>query len=161
MLFRSGTAPYSYIWSNGETTQNLAGLFAGNYSVSVTDTNGCTTSASAAVSNQNVSFSLAETSNPATCTAANGSIELSVSGGTAPYIYAWSNGEATSAISALSVGTYSITITDANGCATTAAYNVIATNASVCITETITPAICTAANGSISLSVSEIGRAHV
>ncbi|MGE0637405.1 MAG: SBBP repeat-containing protein, partial [Bacteroidia bacterium] len=111
----NGTAPYTYAWSNGATTQNVSNLAAGNYTVTVSDAAGCSTSASFEVTQPNA-FSV--TCNPAGtyCVNNGGSISTSVSGGTAPYSYAWSNGATGSSISGLGAGTYSVIVTDANGC---------------------------------------------
>ena len=114
-----GTAPLTYLWSNGATTQNLSGVSAGIYSVTVTDASGCTAMASATVGSP---AQLRATSRvmDATCyDAANGSVDLTVSGGTAPYTYLWSNGATSQDLVALLAGTYSVTVTDANGCTTT------------------------------------------
>jgi hypothetical protein len=117
-----GTQPYSYNWSNAANTQNLANLSAGNYTVTVTDASGCASSASFTVGapaalNSSVSFTNSNGN--------NGIIDLSVSGGTAPYTYAWSNGANTQDINNLVPGTYTVTITDANGCSTTETVNMI------------------------------------
>ena len=114
-----GTAPLTYLWSNGATTQNLSGVSAGIYSVTVTDASGCTAMASATVGSP---AQLRATSRvmDATCyDAANGSVDLTVSGGTAPFTYLWSNGATSQDLVALLAGTYSVTVTDANGCTTT------------------------------------------
>jgi hypothetical protein len=117
-----GTQPYSYNWSNAANTQNLANLSAGNYTVTVTDASGCASSASFTVGapaalNSSVSFTNSNGN--------NGIIDLSVSGGTAPYTYAWSNGANTQDINNLAPGTYTVTITDANGCSTSETVNMI------------------------------------
>jgi hypothetical protein len=116
------TAPYSFSWSNGGNTQNIANLSAGNYTVTVSAANGCASTASFTVGspaalNSSVSFTNSNGN--------NGSIDLSVSGGTAPYSYAWSNGANTQDINNLTPGTYSVTITDANGCSSTETVNMI------------------------------------
>lgn len=110
-----GTAPYSYSWSNGGSGSSVSGLSAGSYSVTVTDANGCTANASASV-NEPSALSLSVSAVDATCETADGSASASVSGGTAPYSYSWSNGATSSAATGLSAGSYSVTVTDANGC---------------------------------------------
>lgn len=110
-----GTAPFTYAWSNGAATQNLSGVAAGSYTVTITDANGCTISSSAAVSDNstlNVTFS---SQNP-TPGSSNGSITANPSGGTAPYSYVWSTGSTSSTVSSLAAGTYTVTITDQTGC---------------------------------------------
>jgi gliding motility-associated-like protein len=118
-----GTAPYSYNWSNGATTQNQNNISTGNYSVTITDANGCTTAVSSVIIDEPaspLSGSVATTQNVSCNSGGNGSVSLTVSGGTAPYAYMWSNGETTQNISGLYSGTYVVTITDIQGCSTSA-----------------------------------------
>lgn len=115
-----GLAPYSYSWQNSETTQNISNLSAGNYSVTVTDNNGCVVISSVQlVSPEMLSTSFA-VQQPLCNGSANGSVEIIPSGGVLPYSFLWSNGETTQPISNLSAGNYSVTITDANGCVSVA-----------------------------------------
>lgn len=114
-----GTAPFSYSWNNGATTQSISNLDAGNYDVTITDANGCSNHASVNLTEPLVIAATAVGTNPTTANN-NGSIDLTVSGGTAPYTYNWSNGSTNEDPSALAAGTYAVTVTDANGCETTA-----------------------------------------
>lgn len=117
LLTSGGTAPLTYSWSNGATTQNLSNLHAGNFSVTVSDANGCAASSSCVVGNNagTLSAGITSQSNPV-CGNNNGSINITVSGGIAPYAFNWSNGSTSEDISALSPGTYSCNITDSTGC---------------------------------------------
>ena len=122
----SGTGPYTYLWSNGQTTQTATGLSLGNYSVTVTDGNGCTVSATGEVrtySNLAAFVTTTQANN-----GNNGTAVVSVFGGTAPYTYLWSNGQTTSSISGLATGSYSVTVTDADGYTTTELFNITNTN---------------------------------
>ena len=111
-----GTGPFGFSWSNGATTQNLTGLAANTYTVTVTDANSCTANLGVTV-NQPAALALSETHvNVTTCGGTNGSIDLTVGGGTAPYGYSWTNGATTQDLSALAVGTYTVTVTDAHSC---------------------------------------------
>ncbi|WP_460504379.1 SprB repeat-containing protein, partial [Hymenobacter agri] len=111
-----GTAPYSYRWSNGATTQDLTNVAAGTYTVTITDALGCTATASGTVT-QPAALALSTTlTSPSCCNGSSGSIDLTVAGGTAPYTYQWSNGATTQDVSGIGAGTYSVTVTDANGC---------------------------------------------
>jgi subtilisin-like proprotein convertase family protein len=120
-----GTAPYSYAWSNGATTQMVSGLSAGTYSVTVTDANGCTDVQSITLTEpplmtDSYTASTYNCGYNVSCNGAtDGSIDYSVSGGTPPYAYNWSNGANTEDISGLGAGTYSVTASDRNGCTTT------------------------------------------
>lgn len=108
-----GSAPFSYLWSNGATTEDISGLTPGSYSVTVTDAGGLTFSKTFVVNASNIN--VASTVNQPTCSGP-GAISLAPTGGTAPYTYNWSNGATGSAISNLAPGGYSVTLSDANGC---------------------------------------------
>jgi gliding motility-associated-like protein len=111
-----GTSPYTYNWSNGQTTQSSSSLGAGSYTVNVTDANGCTGSATVAIT-QSASLTLNVAPTHISCNGiSNGSASVSVSTGTPPYTYNWSNGGTTATVNNLSAGTYTITVTDAINC---------------------------------------------
>jgi len=120
-----GTAPYSYSWSNSATTQDLSGLTPGTYSVTITDTNGCSISDSFIVEQACNLTTSTLTSNLSCNGGNNGTIDLTVTGGTAPYTYAWSNTATTEDLSGLEAGTYDVTVTDANGCTATTSVEVV------------------------------------
>jgi len=114
-----GSGTYSYLWSNGATTQNLVAVSVGSFDVTVTDILGCQANLSTAV----------EVTAPAPLElligpTSNCGLDLSVLGGVAPYSYSWSSQDASYSLSdgtsqdlvAAPVGTYSVLVTDANGC---------------------------------------------
>lgn len=113
-MVSGGTLPYSYTWSNGKTTGWIDDLVAGAYSLTVTDANGCFVSQGTGVA-QPQPVLPTTIATPAT-NGSNGNIYLEVSGGTAPYTYQWSNGATTQHLTGLSVGTYTVIITDVQGC---------------------------------------------
>ncbi len=115
-LLKSGGSPsYNYSWSNGDTDSILT-AGAGIYSVSVSDQNGCTTTDSFIIIDATPIIVNASTTN-LTCFESNdGSISTSISNGTAPYTYLWSNSESSSNIAFLAAGNYQLTITDSNQC---------------------------------------------
>ena len=126
-----GTAPYTYLWSNGAATQTLSGVGAGTYSVTVTDANGCTATSSVTVTEPASALSATAqvTSNyngrHISCNGrTDGSLSATPAGGTAPYTYLWGNGAVTQALSGVGAGTYNVTVTDANGCTATASVTV-------------------------------------
>ncbi|WP_439151174.1 HYR-like domain-containing protein [Winogradskyella sp.] len=115
-----GSSPYSYSWNNGETSEDLVNVIAGNYTVTVTDANGCEISQNFIIYQPAKELTSTGSKSDVLCNGDNtGSIDLNVNGGTAPYSYLWSNGATTEDISNLVAGTYSVTITDANGCTAT------------------------------------------
>jgi gliding motility-associated-like protein len=123
LTINGGTPGYTYVWSNGATTQDLSGISAGTYDVTVTDALGCTIPATITLTEPLV---LTQTISAATFTggwnvscngASDGSIDLTIGGGTPGYTYVWNTGATTEDISGLPAGTYDVTATDANGCA--------------------------------------------
>ena len=112
-----GTIPYTYLWNTGATTPEITGLAAGTYTVTVTDANGCTASASKTVELFDEGLWITVMGNNLTCFGSNdGSASVMTMSGTAPYVYSWSNGGTGTSISGLAAGTYTVTVTDANGC---------------------------------------------
>lgn len=112
-----GTIPYGYTWSNASTSQDLSGLVVGSYTVDVTDNNGCTSQLTVDLTQPDEPLASAIISTDVFCNGdATGTIDLSVTGGTAPYGYNWSNAATTEDQAAVSAGNYSVTVTDANGC---------------------------------------------
>ncbi|WP_304238695.1 SprB repeat-containing protein [Jiulongibacter sediminis] len=153
-----GTENYSYSWSNSATTQDLTGLQAGIYSVTVTDANSCTATASVEITQPNTLLATITSTKDLTCyESADGEIDLTVTGGTESYSYSWSNSATTQDLTGLSANTYSVTVTDANGCSATV---------SALVTQPIKPILsevsqvipmtCGGSDGSISFSTSNV-----
>lgn len=117
-----GTSPYSYSWTSGQTTQDISNLLSGTYGYTVTDNNGCTSVNSIYIAQPIAPLAVTNSITDANCFGeANGIIDLTVTGGTTPYIYAWSN--STYLLSIVSqdltnfpADDYNYTVTDANGC---------------------------------------------
>lgn len=119
-----GTPPYTYLWTNGQTSPELKNLEAKPYSLVVTDSRGCRVEGTVTVT-QPDGVVLTEVIKPLLChNASDASIELSVTGGTAPYKYLWNNGATTSSIYNLASGNYSVTVTDQQGCSYTKSYTI-------------------------------------
>ena len=149
-----GTSPYTYLWSNGATTEDLSGRAAGSYSVTVTDANGCTKTASGTLTQPNVLTLSSSTVTPTCFGSLNGSINLTVSGGTTAYTYAWSNGATTEDLSSLAAGTYTVLVRDANSCSASSSITVTQP-AALTASTSITNATCFGTStGSINLTVS-------
>ncbi len=115
-----GTSPYTYLWTGGSTKSTATALTAGIYTITVTDKNGCSASATTTVTQPTLLTASANITSNAGCVGNNGSLSSVVGGGTSPYTYAWTGGGTNSSLSALSAGTYTLNVTDANGCAASA-----------------------------------------
>jgi len=112
-----GTAPYTYSWSHGATGANLVDLFAGVYTATVTDSLGCTDTASGIISLVGSNLSARATATPVSCFGGNnGTITASLSGGVGTLSYTWSHGGTGLVQNNLSAGVYTITVTDSVGC---------------------------------------------
>jgi hypothetical protein len=116
-----GVPGYTYIWSNGDTTSTVTNLAAGWYNVSILDTNGCSVVDSIEVT-EPAMIVLSGVPNDEIL-GSDGSIDLTVTGGTAPYSFTWTNGAPSiEDPSGLVAGSYDVTVTDSNGCIMTGTY---------------------------------------
>lgn len=118
-----GSPPYFYNWSNGSTSAYVGNLAPGNYSVTITDNNGCMTNANVDIQgglgSECVGFSAFITASQINCGGANNGIaEVNVSNGVAPYFYQWNTGQNTATINNLSAGFYSVSVFDQDNCET-------------------------------------------
>ncbi|MBK9013691.1 MAG: hypothetical protein IPM82_06165 [Saprospiraceae bacterium] len=151
----SGT--YEFDWSNGPTTEDLANVAAGSYTVTVTDNGGCTASSSFAVANNTTPPVPTATPTADTCGLENGSINLTVSP-TGNYTYLWSNGATTEDLSDIAAGTYTVTTTSTTtGCTATASATVTNTTINLSVTGVVTQPSGGQNNGAIDLTVSPTG----
>jgi hypothetical protein len=119
-----GTGSYTYLWSTSGTLNVISNLTAGTYTVTVTDANGCTTAGNTEVIQPTQLVAAATGTNVSCNGSSDGSATASATGGFEPYSYLWSNNVTTASNTNLSIGTYTVTITDANGCINTASYTV-------------------------------------
>jgi gliding motility-associated-like protein len=130
-----GVPPYQYNWSTGHTTNGVGGLCAGNYSVTITDDLGCSITENINISESsllNITPSVIDANCNGGC---DGEALVSVTGGTAPFNYTWSNGASTPNIVGLCAGNYDVIVTDINGCSGTRSLTV---GQGTAITATIT-----------------------
>lgn len=150
----SGSSGYTYLWSDGSTQAQRTGLAAGSYTVTVTDASGCAQQATFAVTQPNA-LQLTTSTLAVDCAGGNnGSATVQVSGGTAGYRFAWSNGATSATATNLSAQTYTVTVTDANGCTDTALATITAP-LPLLATATATPVTCAnSTDGSIATTVS-------
>lgn len=120
-----GAGGYLYSWNTGGTSQTLANLGAGTYSVTVTDANNCTSSISMSVTNQNVTVTVS-VNTTAACGSNNGTAAAVVTGSNQSVSgYSWSTGGTSGSINSLAPGTYNVTVTLANGCTGTSSGQVV------------------------------------
>ena len=142
----SGISPYTYRWNTGATTPSIVGIPSGTYSVTMTDGNGCMSSATGTVANPPV-VTVTTTVTSASCGANNGSATVTATGGRPPFSFRWSTGTVGATVTGLGVGTYFVTATDAKGCNRTA-QAVIVSSAGFTLNITRTDASCGGSNGS-------------
>ena len=118
-----GTGSLSYEWNTSDTTPTVTGLSGGNYFVLVTDSKNCKVKGNVqVVQPDQIIVTDVSVQNPICFGASNGEIKTTISGGKAPYSIFWSNGATTADNIGIPSGTYTITITDANGCSSTKQY---------------------------------------
>lgn len=144
-----GTGPYTYSWSNGQTTSTASGLTAGTYLATISDAGGCRIMTQVTITQPAlITFQTQSTSGPTLCYGAkNGSATISaISGGTTPYTYSWSNGQSAITATGLSAGTYTITVADNKGCSAIQTA-LVGQQKPVISTITSTPATCGSKDG--------------
>lgn len=150
----NGTAPLTYAWSNGATTQDVSGISAGTYSVTVTDANSCTVTGQYQVI-EPLALAASFSQTPASCSLANGSIAVVPSGGTPGYTYLWSNGSSVNPVTNVPAAVYTVTVTDQQGCTGAFTSSVSGTAATVLDSSRVQNAVCNAtATGTITLFLS-------
>lgn len=111
-----GVPPYSFLWSNSETTEDLENVDGGAYTVTITDDLGNTFVSDPIVVASPQPISVSNISIQSASCDPNGAINITVSGGTPTYTYQWSNGQTSEDISMLESDSFMVTITDVNGC---------------------------------------------
>ena len=149
----NGVAPFDYLWSDGQTTETATSLSAGNYSVTVTDLNGCSATASFTLTEPDL-LTVSATGSTVTCTSGPGEATASALGGTPGYNFYWNSSPAQTSATATNLlpGVYTVVVTDANQCSATSSATV---NESDPIVATLnsTPATCNAADGVLEVIV--------
>ncbi|MCW3806115.1 hypothetical protein [Plebeiibacterium marinum] len=119
-----GYPPYTYLWSNGAITEDVSGLRAGLYSIIITDATGQTLELSTNILQPAEGIKIEGDVTPTSCSSNTGSIDIAVTGGTAPYTYSWTGNKTTEDIDNLYTGTYLVRVYDALGCPSSASYTV-------------------------------------
>lgn len=150
----NAVAPITFSWNTGATMEDLTGLAAGTYTVTITDGTGCSETKSYTITQSTpMSFNLIQ-SNLSCFAAGDGSIAALVSGGQSPYAYSWSSGGTTPIKSNLAAGTYILTVTDALGCQASTSATLTQPDQIIGVT-TATDATCYGAtDGALDISIS-------
>ena len=145
-----GTAPYSYSWNNGQTTANTTGLSSGQYTLTVTDSKGCSIISSTSIyTSVGVSVKINST-NPLCSSSPTGTATATPTGGVTPYTYGWSTGSTSSSVTGLLDGPYTLTVSDYSGCTSTSSISIVSPT-QISPTLTLIPSTCGLNNGSISV----------
>ncbi len=154
-----GTPPFTYVWNNGLTIEDLTGLGAGTYIVTVTDANGCTATATETITNTAGPAVVSIVPTDATnCTTSDGAIALTISGGTPTFTFAWLHSESgttytTEDLTNVPSGMYLVVVTDMNGCEIIASTVVGRANDPALSITTTDPTTC-GETGSLELNIS-------
>ncbi|MEM7573761.1 MAG: SprB repeat-containing protein [Bacteroidota bacterium] len=127
LIIPGSDPPYSYFWDNGTTGPELQSVLPGTYSVTIQSGSGCSQVHTQAVGSNSTLAVFGQVTD-ASCGQSNGSIDLIVVGGTAPYEYSWSNGVAAEDLNGLDPGLYSVTVTDNAGCGAEQSFQINVTN---------------------------------
>ena len=148
----NGTLPYTFTWSNSESTEDISGLEPGIYSVTATDANGCMASIQDTISQPDQLVLNKEVNHVNCYDGTDGMIDLTISGGVLPYSFQWSNSAITEDLTGVGAGVYSVIVTDANNCEVTDVTTIIQPD-SISIQSVVSQATCNAPNGSINTQV--------
>ncbi len=141
-----GVPPYSFSWDNGAVSEDLSSLNAGDYSVLVTDANGCSYATSFSLTQPDLLSIQSFPTNISCFGGHNGAVNITVMGGTQPYFYFWSNGSNVEDLSNLSIGQYSVTVMDALGCLANAGPFSLTQPTTLTMTDSIVMVSCHGAN---------------
>lgn len=153
-----GTMPYSYVWSLGTSVSDtMMNLCAGNYSVTVTDANGCSANQPIVLINNPVLISPNANIGAPSCGQCNGTISLSPTGGNSPYTYSWNTGATTNSLSNVCAGVYQVMVTDNLGCQQNIPITVSSANAPVIAVASTNIPCHGSCTGSASVSISSGG----
>lgn len=147
-----GTGPYTYSWNTGVNGPTLPNIGSGNYTVTVTDSKGCTSTAIASITSTNGPTATASITQTVSCSGgSDAAVQVTASGGTPSYTVNWSNGMTGDSITNLSAGQLTYTVTDAAGCSTGGSVN-INMAPDILVNTTTTPSNCSGTTGTGSVT---------
>lgn len=155
----TGTAPFTYLWSDGSTGTTITGLTAGSYSVTVSDSGGCTKTKVGTVANADPLTIASITGTTPTCFAADGTVTVFVTGGTGPYFYSGSNGTTlvtyaqVVTFTGFTAGPVQFSVTDATLCNTQASTNLQMPAGFTVVTIQSSNSFCSSDGGSVTAEV--------
>ena len=152
MTTGGGVLPFTFSWSNGASTEDISGLVAGPYEITATDANGCIAVKSVTLINpapMSISFNITQ----ANCGNADGIVQSTVTGGTSPFVYAWSTGGGNATTAGVPAGIHSLTVTDANNCTATQTYAMSELNGPTVSLNSVINTTCGFATGAIDINV--------
>ncbi len=141
LVITGGTAPFSFVWSNGQSTEDISGLDPGYYLCTITDASGCSTISGSFVNTEVQIYPwLYET--PASCELSDGTVYLNVNGSFPPFTFNWSNGTTNQNLTSAPSGNYKVTITDAIGCFVEKSFFLSKSSGNLKVNLNVTPASC-------------------
>ncbi|MFN5735338.1 MAG: SprB repeat-containing protein, partial [Flavobacteriales bacterium] len=147
-----GTPGFTFTWSDGSSNEDLTNVVAGNYSVIVSDANGCSNNTNVTI-NEPSAISATTSSTPASCNP-DGTASVTVSGGVPGYTYLWSNGATTNSITGVAAGNYTVNITDANACTVSASATIAQTSGLTATATLNTPIACNGGTAIVDVTAS-------
>lgn len=161
LTVNGSTGPYTFYWSNGETTEDISNLYSGQYEVFVTDINGCMSTQTINIAEPAYMTGVITTNLPTSCGALDGSLSSSIQGGVPTYSYNWTNSlgttiATTALVSNIGEGTYTLTTTDLLGCTNISQTQLSETGGPAIVLEQATSANCLVGDGSIDISITSV-----
>ena len=156
---QTGYAPYTYSWSTGEVTSSISGLTAGTYSVTVTNSGGCSVTKTMTVTNVPSVGIVSMINTSPGCFQSNGQVLVTISGGTPPYQYQFSNGvnqitySTSLNFTGLSAGVYTVGVYDAGLCYVSGSTTLNTPNSFQVVGLSTQNSTCSSSNGSITVTV--------
>lgn len=156
---QGGNGILHYQWSdpNGQTNPTASNLTIGNYTVTITDDNGCSTTASASVMQPSILLASSSKTDVTCFDGADGSVTALPVGGVGPYTYNWSVPQADQVAVGLTAGAYAVTITDNQGCTVTTAATLIQPATAVAVTATQTQTACFGQSNGVAIAAASGG----
>ena len=154
-----GTGPYTFLWNpGGAVTPQITGLTIGFYTVTVTDAHACTAVQTVEVLGGDCTVSaVVSVVQPSCAGLADGQASVTPSGGALPYSYSWNSGGTGSLETGLTVGTYTVTVTDANGCTDTGVAILEAMDVELPVIQVVATTVYVGPSGSVTLTLANLG----